>query len=963
MGNFDLLSAVQPTGGWIAILGIKKPQLPWQELVQTREEAERVKDRYLKAGRDVYFGVAKFGDPAKAPLDPKTGKRLERGKENVFMVGSMWADIDCGEGKPYADKADGAKALMLATTALKLPTPILIDSGRGLHAYWPLTEAVTREEWEPVSLGLRDSLRAKGLQVDGVCFEVARVLRWPGTMNFKDDPPQPVMVLNASHSRTSLATMAALVGTVQPVASNATPTAPLFGGPRRPRSALMQQIVDSSDTEFRKIIARADPCKQLVACIEDRATLEEPRWRAALSVAAVCSDRDLAFDAVSKEHRDYDPDETRRKAALTKGPQSCKHFESLNPAGCKGCPHWGKLTSPVQLGRIIIEEEAPPVEEDEDTGEVIQIPKPPYGYIRDRSGAIWRKAAKDDEDDKLVYETNIYVTERLRDGQDGYGFVTRVHTKQDGIVEFFTSASLTGKGNEFHAHLGKNGIVLKKSGFALLSDYLIASYKQLEQGRKVTSMRNQFGWADNNKAFVVGGMEYRADGSVKQAPLAPGAAEIAKFVHSKGTFEKWKEVFNLYGLPGMEGLAFAAGAAFGSPLLHMSGLTGALINLVHNSSGTGKTTGLRMGQSVWGDPMLLMSKKEDTLLAKLHKMGILNSLPIGYDELTNIEPKDLSDLTYCVTHGSGRDRMSSSANVMRTNYTRWCTIGVCSSNKSFYEILEGGKGSPQGEMKRILEYDVGYNSVIDAATGRDMFDNQLNNNYGHAGPIYAAYVVTHYDEVMNHWKQIQERLDSEAGTHPSERYWSAVTSAIVAGISVAKYLKLHDWDMKRIFAWACNLIVSLRDTTTPPPDYEIQILRDFIYENTPHLLIVESAKHVRGNMNMAQLPTHEPRSQDVRVRYEPDTGVVYIAPKTFNQMCVTRSLNRKAILKVLEQKGIYQGTKLTLMTKGCQYESTTIRALVFDGKHSELDMRAVASKAKEESEAPEEADESSGSEL
>jgi hypothetical protein len=28
---------------------------------------------------------------------------------------------------------------------LQLPRPTLVNSGRGVHAYWPLTEAVTRE--------------------------------------------------------------------------------------------------------------------------------------------------------------------------------------------------------------------------------------------------------------------------------------------------------------------------------------------------------------------------------------------------------------------------------------------------------------------------------------------------------------------------------------------------------------------------------------------------------------------------------------------------------------------------------------------------------------------------------------------------------------------------------------------------------------------------------------------------
>src|SRR5207253_4128616 len=51
----------------------------------------------------------------------------------------------------------------------------------------------------------------------------------------------------------------------------------------------------------------------------------------------------------------YTPEETQKKLdqwrSKAEGPTTCARFAALNPAGCQGCPHQGKITSPIVLGR------------------------------------------------------------------------------------------------------------------------------------------------------------------------------------------------------------------------------------------------------------------------------------------------------------------------------------------------------------------------------------------------------------------------------------------------------------------------------------------------------------------------------------------------------------------------------------------------------------------------------------
>ena len=193
MSEFDLLSAVQPGEGWFAVVGINSAGVK-QVLVQTREEADAAIQSFVEKKRDVFFGVAKYKDG------------LSRKKDNVRALKAFWLDIDCGETKAvvnektgkaagYIDQNTALEALMKFCGAVGLPRPIVVNSGRGVHVYWALTEEITRSEWEPVAAKLSSICVERSFFVDPAIFEVARILRVPGTFNHKDNPPTLVEVL------------------------------------------------------------------------------------------------------------------------------------------------------------------------------------------------------------------------------------------------------------------------------------------------------------------------------------------------------------------------------------------------------------------------------------------------------------------------------------------------------------------------------------------------------------------------------------------------------------------------------------------------------------------------------------------------------------------------------------------------------------------------------------------------
>jgi hypothetical protein len=131
-----------------------------------------------QGGTDIYFGVI-----------PRM-RRRGRSEDVLPATDVLWADLD--------DKtARGGKPELWARLARFRITPsIYIDSGHGYHAYWLLSDLVPFEE---ASL----AMKAIAQDIGGDhTYDAARVLRVPGTLNYKQsDDVLPVRVVSFSERR------------------------------------------------------------------------------------------------------------------------------------------------------------------------------------------------------------------------------------------------------------------------------------------------------------------------------------------------------------------------------------------------------------------------------------------------------------------------------------------------------------------------------------------------------------------------------------------------------------------------------------------------------------------------------------------------------------------------------------------------------------------------------------------
>jgi hypothetical protein len=642
---------------------------------------------------------------------------------------------------------------------------------------------------------------------------------------------------------------------------------------------------------------------------------------------------------MSEKYTNYDKRETERKAdnlLKTGAPHHCSTFDKNNKGYCDGCTHQGKIKSPIVLGEEIAEaddeDNTIEVESEEGIVETHQIPEFPFPFFRGKNGGVYRRGDDEEDDVIQVYEHDLYVLKRLIDPDAGEVVLIKLHLPRDGIKEFVVPLTAITVKEELRKTLAHYGVVLFSKQLDQMYIYMVTFIKNMQVERKADIMRTQFGWADNDSKFIIGEREITKDG-IFYSPPSIATRGIVEHLHPKGTLDKWKEVFNLYNRPGLEPHAFAALTAFGSPLLKFTGMSGAIINLIHEKSGSGKSTALFMCNSVYGHPVKLASQWKDTPQSKMHRLGVMNNLSNTIDEITNTSPAEFSDLAYGISQGRGKDKMKAQTNEMRINNTSWNNMTLASANASFYQKLGALKNSPDGESMRLIEYKIEPNNILDVAFAKQMFDGQLRENYGHAGEIYAQWLVNNLEEAKSLIKLIQARIDKEVQFTARERFWSAVCACNIAGGLIAKSLGLHDYDMKAVYKWLVKMLGEMREDVKPPVDVPFTVLGDYCNAHVAHTLVVNGEVDSRSGLNSA--PILEPK-QELLIRYEPDNKRLYMVAKPFKDYCVKYQINHKELLAKLKEAGIYKETINKRMAKGMKVVSPAVRVLWFDASSSEF---------------------------
>ena len=903
-------------------MGLGTDKKPKQVFVESIDEVSDYADAMVHKGYDAYFALANF--------QSDEGRTVANAKE----LNSFFIDIDCGANKAYADQTEGIEALQkfLASTNFTKPT-VVVNSGRGLHAYWVLEQPISREEWKPIAERFKALCQEHKFEADpAVTADVARILRIPETLNFKDPGnPLPTKVLKAG-KRVSLSAF-----------SEKLPVIDLLDIPgKKPFTRQMDPmtlaLMGNYQSKFKTILIKSvngEGCEQIANAFRNQDVLEEPLWRAALSIANACVDGSVGIHKISEQHPEYSANRTIKKANETKGPYTCATFKTLNPSACEGCTL--KVTSPIQIGREIVEaaeEDNVVTQVEEVTKEAVtyNIPTYPFPYFRGKVGGVYRRADPNKEDDKdeLIYPYDVYVVKRIHDPDDGETLLLRLHLPKDGVREFIVPLTSALSKEKFINAVAQQGIAILGKRQELLMSYVTRWVEELQAMGKSEIARKQFGWLEDDSAFIVGDREIRADGQVLYSPPTVVTLPTIPAFKPKGDFHVWKDIINAYGRPGMEQRAFAFFMGFGGPLMKFVGegfLDGFLLNLVSQRGGSGKTTLLHAINSIYGNPKQLMLSYKDTHNHRMQRMGTMQSMTPTIDELTNLEVKIMSNLVYDITSGKGKNRMSGKANVERINLTTWQIPVVSSSNRRVKDALMTLKSFPDAELLRILEDEILPDTQDDPTWSKSHF-GRIISNYGHAIDPYIKYVASNLPTVIELLGRVNRKLDRAANITNTERFWSAGIAIDITGGIIARNLGLHNIPIEPVFDHAVNLVNNTRTKNNEEFSSVADYLGGFLQRHYQDILVINGKTHSRTGLEQA--PIREPRGKVV-VRYEPDTKMLFVVNKEWRDDCAKTFMGYEDTLNPYRKSKAFIGLKKKRMLAGTAMgASDGVMALTFD---------------------------------
>ena len=813
---------------------------------ETAKQALKAGLKMNSAGTDVYWAMAEFTEQ-------------RRKAAAVRAVEWFWLDLDCGEGKGYEDKPTALKAVLSST----LPNPsMVVDSGNGLHVYWRLDQPYLADDWSPVADKLKRYCITHQLHADHVVTtDSARILRVPGTTNWKNpDEPKPVKLVERNDKRYSLSEFENFL--------------PAVGPQRKPKRSNEWEVDDDYPTAQLKTVLQG--CQQVRNVAQAQGNgIEEPYWRAVLSVVYRCENGGKYIHAVSKGDPRYDADQTLAKAQGTAGPATCEHFAAVNPKGCAGCPHKGAVRSPI----AIIPPPEPPAKE-----------KPAPTKIGDwylTDAGVYR--AMEDEEGAIVKQWACVVplwaeTYRTRMGEkdtdDDNAQIVLQWRRPDGQWRTtLMPLSLLGSNTKMLEWAGAQGLGTLIGQPKVWGMYISDLTNDMLRRNVVTAYYSRLGWHNNYTEFVLGTEMVTTEGVTKAKVERTGPLSR---LQPRGELEKWKSAVGVLSKPGYEAHLFCVLAGFGSPLLSLMDVSGAAVSLA-GASGRGKTLAAKAALSIFGNPDDLFQSADATINSIDSHLATLHSVPYLMDEVTSLPDKKIGNLLYMIANGRGKDSLTRSRN-WREGGT-WRTLAFFTTNRP---IMDAGQDTlTEAQRNRAIEIVVAEGiTTEDAAT----VYNGLSKHYGTAAVPFLNYIINNPKQVRALFDKSLTKIKDAFGEMDAQRFGVWALAAAMAGGLIAKKAGLIDCDPVAAVLAVVPTLREQADNTLSPEEQFVEVVREWLARESAKVVNSASGGFAIGHV------------EDAIARI--DGGDLYLHNNRLREELRDRQVSLSVLRGFLEQHGI-----------------------------------------------------------
>ena len=885
--------------------------------------------------RDIYVCMSSLRSAVEKTKGRARWFQSDKHADNAVALKSLFVDVDVKPGA-YATTRDGVGALVRFCKAIDLPLPTgMVESGSGgFHAYWVLSRPLAVAEWQPLALALAEATRTNGLICDTQCtVDSVRILRVPGTANFKHSPERPVIMRpflpdDYSPERIERA-LRPFIGKASPSLAPVRAALPRRDAPTDP--SLLTELSAGVEVNTAPPARLADLGAQCPFIATALATggrdYANPLWNLTTLLATFCVEEEQAAHQMACGHAEYTVESTSELYARKKqereardlGWPKCRAVSDAGFPGCAACPHFPDGKSPLNFSRPA--PVTPPVTPATAQAGAVQPGIPaadialPAEYERGADGMVYLLQGDDQGNTRRIPVFPRTIREPwvqrhpwiLHWTSEGFGN----EPEQNIRIPFEAFATK----DRLMRELTVQSLVLTENTFRLFQRFVMSWMEQLQQHAVAVIDSQPFGWvrSSGKSCFVYGG---RVWGPGFDLPAASADPVTVRQYQPTGDLAPWIEAAKMTTDQKRPGLDAILASAFAAPLVKFTGQTGLMMSVWSSESGIGKSTTIKIAQAVWGNPKFSESL-DATLNSVLNKIGTLRHLPMYWDELRGKGFERFAELAFKLTQGTEKSRLSSDA-TQRERGT-WQTLLVSASNASVIDLVAQQSKTTTAGVHRAFEYRLtrGVTGRMGIADASRMVD-RLEEHYGVVGLAYARWLGANAARVDKNIEALAKWVEKQLEPREDERFWTATITVLLQGAIYGNTLGFTEIDVDGLRELLFGVFRTMRQEVRQEA-VDVQradALTDVIGQYLAHVgqrrtLRTSTMTYGKGSNASAGIKVYSDTTKldAVLVQVAVDDSVARIAEAQFSDWLREKGYPKKQVMQSLEKYGMVRGRR------------------------------------------------------
>lgn len=261
----------------------------------------------------------------------------------------------------------------------------------------------------------------------------------------------------------------------------------------------------------------------------------------------------------------------------------------------------------------------------------------------------------------------------------------------------------------------------------------------------VSRSTDRLGWIENEFAPYVDDLKYDGDIAFK---------DVYACIKENGNYEEWKEECKKIRKESKIAHLLLA-SSFASSLNQMLGVLPFVVH-IWGGSGTGKTVGLMLAMSVWGNPEVgkLTRTLNATQVALARYASFVHDIPFAGDELQTIKSRwdSFDNLVMYLTEGVDRGRGKAYGGIELLK--EWNCCFLFTGEEPITKATSGG-----GVKNRVIEIEATEKVIADG----NFVSNFVRQNYGFAGKEFIKN-IPRQETLQEQYREIFQNILKETDT-------------------------------------------------------------------------------------------------------------------------------------------------------------------------------------------------------